>query len=107
MPITRLCSPCTVNFDVVVKLENFESEIRKPLGQAGIDLSNLGRSHTTGTARNKQMVSSYFKNLTLSEVKKLYAKYKLDFQLFGYTPYKYYKLFNEPVSTKTSNINNI
>jgi chondroitin 4-sulfotransferase 11 len=95
MPITRLCSPCSVNYDLVVKLENFSSEIRKPLEHAGINVSNLGWAHKTGTAANKKMILSYFKKLTLPDVKKLYAKYKLDFQLFGYTPYKYYKLFND------------
>jgi len=91
MPITKLCSPCNVQFDYIIKMEKFESEIHKPLKDADITASNIGKSHITGSA-NKKLVEKYFKNLTVSEVKRLYTKYKRDFMLFGYTPYKYFRL---------------
>jgi hypothetical protein len=94
MPISRLCTPCAVSFDYVVKLERFEHEIQFPLKRAGIDAPNIGWSHRTGTA-NTRIINRYFNNLTMSEVKKLYAKYKADFQLFGYTPYKYFRLVDK------------
>ncbi|ODM96899.1 Carbohydrate sulfotransferase 8 [Orchesella cincta] len=36
MPITKLCSPCNVQFDYIIKMENFEKEIQKPLKDADI-----------------------------------------------------------------------
>ncbi|XP_021965269.1 carbohydrate sulfotransferase 8 isoform X2 [Folsomia candida] len=94
MPITRLCSPCKVDYNIVIKMENFAREIRQPLNYAKIDVASLGWAHKTGTSTNRKIINGYFKNLTLTDVKKLYAKYKKDFQLFGYTPFKYFKLFN-------------
>lgn len=91
MPITRLCSPCSMHFDYIIKMENFDLEIQKPLSSAGITSLDLGKNHITGTA-NKRLVEKYFKKLTLNEVKKLYTKYKRDFLLFGYTPFKYFRM---------------
>jgi sulfotransferase famil protein len=99
MPITRLCSPCNVDFNMIIKMENFDSEIKKPLRYARINESQLGWSHKTGTGSNRRIINSYYKKLTLSNVKKLYVKYKRDFQLFGYTPYKYFRLFSHSNSS--------
>lgn len=98
MPITKLCSPCSVQFDYVIKMENFDSEIKAPLMTAGITAVDLGQNHMTGTS-NRKLIEKYFKNLTLNEVKKLYAKYKRDFLLFGYTPFKYFRLFKKEKKT--------
>ncbi len=83
-------------------MENFQNEIRKPLSYAKIDLSTLGWSHKTGTLANRKIINAYYKNLTLNDVKKLYSKYQRDFQLFNYSPYKYFKLFASESSNKTS-----
>ena len=89
MPISRLCSPCTVNYDFIVKLDHLEREVQFPLKWAGIVAPNIGWAHKTGSA-NTRIIKSYFSNLTVTSIKKLYNKYKEDFQLFGYTPYKYF-----------------
>lgn len=89
--MSRLCSPCATKFDYIIKLDHFLYQIQHPLKRVGIKAPNIGWSHRTGSG-NRQIVTKYFNNLTLIEIKKLYAKYKRDFQLFGYKPYKYFRL---------------
>lgn len=98
-PITRLCSPCSLHFNFIVKMENFDNEIQLPLKNGGVTAIELGKSHITGTA-NRKLIEKYFKMLTLGEVKKLYTKYKRDFLLYGYTPFKYFRMFNGKNGTK-------
>jgi len=94
MPMSRLCSPCATNYDYVIKLEHFQHQIQRPLKMVGVNTPNIGWSHRTGSG-NRWIINKYFNNLTLMDIKKLYVKYKRDFQLFGYTPYKYFKLGNK------------
>ncbi|CAG7786963.1 unnamed protein product [Allacma fusca] len=101
MPITRLCSPCNIHFDAIVRMEKFDEGIKQPLQEVGIDFQ-IGWAHKTGTS-HKDVVDSYFRNLTSSQVHRLYQKYKKDFILFGYSPHKYFYLANS-TSGNYSNI---
>lgn len=83
-------------------MEHFDRDIQQPLRSAGITAIDLDRqNHLSGTA-NKKLVFKYFKMLTMGEVKKLYTKYKRDFLLFDYSPYKYFRLFSSKNTTKSS-----
>ena len=72
-----------VNQNKVIKLEMLKS------------LSNTRiRPITT-----KQLISRFYSTLTKSEMWDLYERYKLDFELFGYSPDEYFGYATEDEST--------
>lgn len=89
-----------MHFNYIVKMENFDSEIQPPLKTGGITVMDLGKNHITGTG-NKKLIEKYFGMITLGEVKKLYTKYKRDFLLYGYSPYKYFRMTKNGNGNKT------
>lgn len=93
MPMTRLCSPCKVKYDAIIKLQTFSTEIKKIFKKIGVPVSNsvVGYTHRTGSS-NLNVIRKYFQKLSLKDVKQLYKKYKHDFMLFGYTPTNYYNM---------------
>ena len=48
-------------------------------------------THVSSGGSTKELAKKYFSQLSLSTVKKLYNVYKVDFEMFGYSPQLYYQ----------------
>lgn len=91
----KQCSICTVNFDYILNLENYTMNgvtyIFQNLGLdensaylPNIQLSRGGRSDFARTCK-------YFETLSKNLVKRLYQRYEIDFEMFGYEHEDYLK----------------
>ena len=47
-------------------------------------------THVSSGGSTKELARKYFSQLSLDTVKKLYNIYKVDFEMFGYSPQLYY-----------------
>ena len=105
--ISSRCGYCDIPYKVIAKAENF-AEDQKFIGKlANIDFKPLGRwiyflntfsvhndsfavTNVSSGGRTKELARKYFSQLSLDKVKKLYDIYKVDFEMFGYSPQLYY-----------------
>ena len=86
IPFYLFCTPCLVDYDVIVKFETIEEDFQlmvQHMAMAG----EKGPSwkHVTAGGKSLDVIRSYFGQLTKSAVKRLYTKYLFDFQLFDYS----------------------
>lgn len=93
IPYYLFCTPCLVDYDLTIHFETFEQDIRllmQVLRDKNQIESNEGTDqvikwkHKTIGGRSIELINSYFRQLKKSTVRKLYEKYRLDFELFGY-----------------------
>ncbi|XP_063241606.1 carbohydrate sulfotransferase 13-like [Bacillus rossius redtenbacheri] len=90
IPYYLYCTPCLVDYDIVAKVETLLRDqvyfIHSAHLQAHIQPRWEHRSGGGDVARR------YFSQLTRSLVEKLHDKYRLDFELFGYSANEYLDL---------------
>lgn len=88
-PFISRCGYCNIPYKVIAKAENF-AEDQKFIGRlANIDFKPI-KTHTSSGGSTKEQAKKYFSQLSLDIVKKLYNVYKVDFEMFGYSPQMYY-----------------
>ncbi|KAG8225637.1 hypothetical protein J437_LFUL013671 [Ladona fulva] len=102
-PYFRFCTPCAVNFTVIAKMETLSRDEDYIIDKAGI-ASALGRKPGDAGTRPREAVNAaiggrtadvlprYFQTLTREQLDALYEIYRLDFEMFGYEPAKYYDM---------------
>ncbi|CAG4943713.1 unnamed protein product [Colias eurytheme] len=82
-PITNLCHPCLIKYTLVGKYETLLDD--SLLALHTINASNVVQfprlAHTSGTA---QKLRSYFSQLELPLIRRLYKLYKYDYRIFNY-----------------------
>ncbi|XP_045511309.1 carbohydrate sulfotransferase 11 [Colias croceus] len=82
-PITNLCHPCLIKYTLVGKYETLLDD--SLLALHTINASNIVQfprlAHTSGTA---QKLRSYFSQLELPLIRRLYKLYKYDYRIFNY-----------------------
>ena len=97
-PYYMFCSPCVVNYDIIVNFETLEQDVRllmhllnsklqqqneNPLIDDRLEWKNKILS-STGRKSAQRNLLSYYSQLDKTTVHKLYEKYRLDFEFFGY-----------------------
>lgn len=80
-PINQLCYPCSINYTFIGKYENFEEDSLVILNM--VNASDVLFPHTRSGHTNKKL-REYMRQLSLSDIQKLYKMYELDFKLFDY-----------------------
>ena len=89
-PFISRCGYCDIPYKVIAKAENF-AEDQKFIGKlSSIDFKPIA-THVSSGGSTKELAKKYFSQLSLSTVKKLYNVYKVDFEMFGYSPQLYYQ----------------
>lgn len=53
---------------------------------------SLLESHVSSGGSTKDLARKYFSEMDIDTVKRLYQLYKVDFEMFGYSPDEYFKL---------------
>lgn len=88
-PFISRCGYCDIPYKVIAKAENF-AEDQKFIGKlANIEIKPI-ETHKSSGGSTKDLTKKYFSELSLDTVKKLYNVYKVDFEMFGYSPQLYY-----------------
>lgn len=81
----ELCAPCQIQYSVVGHHETLEQDAAHILRAAGIERLVSYPPIPPGITRyNRTKVERYFSGVGKRDVKRLYARYRGDFQLFGY-----------------------
>ncbi|KAJ9592409.1 hypothetical protein L9F63_015929, partial [Diploptera punctata] len=100
-PITQFCTPCQVDFDIIMKFETLQEDQNYLIHEAGLqefikpEWKNPAKGRTTS-----ELVSSYYSQLTSAQILQLYNIYRYDFELFGYTLDGYLELAQQTESNR-------
>ncbi|XP_037811560.1 carbohydrate sulfotransferase 11 [Lucilia sericata] len=107
-PIYSFCTPCSINFTIIGKVETFNRDSEFIIRQAGLESLLLGTlpktlSRKIGNlskgARTNISLEKYFAEINRSTLDQLLKIYKLDFELFDYDYTKYYNYVNMDTDT--------
>ncbi len=88
VPMTRWCSPCSIDYDRVIRFESIGEEgeylkhVIDPTHRLRTDWVNP--NNPTGMS-NEDLTRLYFEQLSDSDINALYKIYEFDFKIFGYT----------------------
>ncbi|XP_077491904.1 carbohydrate sulfotransferase 11-like, partial [Amblyomma americanum] len=84
---THRCRPCSIKYDVIVKVETLDSDFEKllsRLGLAGWKLPKRNAKSPRNKSQARKAFARHFSELTREQVLKLFAIYVYDFELYGY-----------------------
>ncbi|XP_043259650.1 carbohydrate sulfotransferase 11-like [Colletes gigas] len=89
MPYYLFCTPCIVDYDIIAKVETMWRDQIYTIHKLGLQEVIKPRWRHSGGHSNASRI--YFSQLNRDMVHKLYGKFKLDFDLFDYSPNVYYR----------------
>jgi len=89
-PFISRCGYCDLPYRVIAKAENFQDDQRFIGDLAGVQLDKVETHHSSGGS-TRQLSKEYFSMLDTHTVNRLYKLYKVDFEMFGYSPDLYYQ----------------
>ncbi|XP_069747131.1 carbohydrate sulfotransferase 10 isoform X3 [Narcine bancroftii] len=81
----ELCAPCEIKYDVIGHHETLEKDAPYIIKKAGINhLVSYPQIPPGITAYNRTKIDKYFTGISKRDVKRLAARFRGDFKLFGY-----------------------
>ncbi|XP_034195496.2 carbohydrate sulfotransferase 11 [Osmia lignaria lignaria] len=89
MPYYFFCTPCIVNYDIIAKVETLWRDQIYTIHKLQLQEVIKPRWRHSGGYSNASRI--YFSQLNRDMVEKLYEKFKLDFELFDYSPKVYFQ----------------
>lgn len=98
MPYYLFCTPCSLNYSLVAKVETLYQDQLFAFEKLG--LSQLIKPHWKHKVGISTAARIYFKQLNISQVNRLYHKYKLDFEMFAYSVDEYFKFTQDYATIK-------
>ncbi|XP_058452085.1 carbohydrate sulfotransferase 11-like [Malaya genurostris] len=110
-PIYSFCTPCSINFTLIAKVESFQRDSEYIIRQAGLEtllLNKLPRNKSRAianrsTSNTKALLARYFSQIDERLLTDVLEIYQLDFELFGYNSTKYYSYVQETVDEEQQN----
>lgn len=86
--ISRLCTPCAVQYDYIGKYESINRDSNMFLREIApySHLSFPSRTGTQSSSGNSSLIMQYFRQLPPGTIRKLWERYEEDYIMFGY-PY--------------------
>lgn len=83
MPFYKICNPCTSQYSYIGKLETFEQD-RQFILETFFGARNLTFPHSN--SMHHGTTTTFLNQISEAEWQALYEIYRLDFELFGYSP---------------------
>uniref|UniRef100_A0A182YFD2 Carbohydrate sulfotransferase n=1 Tax=Anopheles stephensi TaxID=30069 RepID=A0A182YFD2_ANOST len=103
-PVYSFCTPCSINFTLIAKMETFQRDSEYIIRQAGLEtllLNKMSRykarwitNRSASDTRN--LIPRYFAQIDEKLLTDVLEIYQLDFELFGYNSTKYYSYVQSP-----------
>ncbi|XP_046468972.1 carbohydrate sulfotransferase 11 isoform X2 [Neodiprion pinetum] len=90
MPYYLFCTPCLIRFNIIAKVETLWRDQIFAIHELGME-NQLTPKWRHSNAGSSSAAEIYFTQLTPNLVRQLYEKFKLDFELFDYSPMDYYE----------------
>jgi chondroitin 4-sulfotransferase 11 len=87
IPYYLFCTPCLIDYDVIIQFETLQQDVQLLLNLLGEKSGGPKWKHskTAGRRSKTELIKSYYNQLDNKTILKLYDKYKIDFELFGYS----------------------
>ena len=95
VPYWLHCHLCEIEYDVIGKMETINEDIDFITEKSGLAALNVTLPWANRRASKENLSLEYFKQLTQSQVEKLYQIYLPDFQMFGYEADQYFSLLKK------------
>ncbi|XP_043215527.1 carbohydrate sulfotransferase 11-like isoform X2 [Amphibalanus amphitrite] len=96
IPYYLFCTPCNVRYHAVAKFETLRQDQEYILKMGAVDhLIKAKWRHMTKGKPTKTVAERYFSTITLDQARKLYEKYRFDFELFEYSPDDYFRMTHQ------------
>ncbi|XP_072942378.1 carbohydrate sulfotransferase 11 isoform X2 [Epargyreus clarus] len=92
-PYTDFCTPCKVNFDVILKFETLDEDQRFLIQMAR--LQDIIKPEWRNSGKGTHNINHLYSRLKKSQLDGLYKLYKNDFTLFNYTIDSYYEIVQD------------
>ncbi|XP_015109685.1 carbohydrate sulfotransferase 11 isoform X3 [Diachasma alloeum] len=99
-PVLQFCTPCQVRFDVIAKFETLQEDQNYLIKH--VHLEHMIRPEWKNPARGAQtrdVMKTYFMQLSKSQIADLYDMFKYDFELFDYSPDEYLAIGRDESTT--------
>ncbi|XP_052899032.1 carbohydrate sulfotransferase 13-like [Anopheles moucheti] len=103
-PVYSFCTPCSINFTLIAKMETFQRDSEYIIRQAGLETLLLNKmprykarwitNRSASDTRN--LIPRYFAQIDEKLLTDVLEIYQLDFELFGYNSTKYYSYVQSP-----------
>ena len=102
----RHCDVCHINYNIIGKTETSTDDNKYIFMKAGLNevLDPFTQDHRSHSGNTTAVTKDLFSSLTKSQANALYAKYRMDFELFGYDAYEYINLAQEDSVKKKKRI---
>ena len=86
IPYYLFCTPCYIHYDVIAKFESLEKDQQYLLHLLHLEEKVTPKwKHLTKGVKTSDVVKKYLQSLTKDEIKLLAEKYKVDFEMYGYS----------------------
>ena len=86
IPYYLFCTPCLIDYDVIIQFETLQQDVQLLLNLLGESGGGPQWKHAkTGGRSKSEVIKSYYSRLDQETILKLYEKYRIDFELFGYS----------------------
>ncbi|XP_013379655.1 carbohydrate sulfotransferase 11-like [Lingula anatina] len=82
-PVWRMCRVCSVDYDIVIRLETYDMDLPYLLHRANFSSTLHYPDYYKRTS--KDLTDRYLRQLTKEQIDGLYEVYKMDYKLFGYS----------------------
>nr|CAB3230892.1 carbohydrate sulfotransferase 8 [Phallusia mammillata] len=83
LPQHKLCYPCNIDYDYLLRIDNISDEADFLLNEVGIP-DKVRYPNSTSKSPYNEMLPAYFSNVSPDVVNALYHYYELDYRLFGF-----------------------
>jgi len=91
-PFVRECTPCHVNYTFIGHFETLYWDVHLLANKTNLEKLWDDKNDYFQSSTYDAVSREYYASVDRDQIRKLYQKYKIDFELFGYSPEEYIKM---------------
>ncbi|XP_042870722.1 carbohydrate sulfotransferase 12-like [Penaeus japonicus] len=108
-PYWQWCSPCTINYTVIAKLETAAGDLEYIWHRVGLHTpeSPWHNRISLGSSTKPTVLSHYYRQLDPSLIRRVYQRYRPDFEIFQYDVREVFRLANHCLLSDCSDVGDL
>lgn len=104
VPASKFCTPCLINFDIIIKFETLEHDQVYLIDKAHLKHIIAPEWRNSGKGKNTlDLLQAFYSQLTRKQLDGLYEYYKYDFEVFNYNAAPYFSIAKKNEEETTNN----